>query len=433
MRGETFLEYRTDPADNPLKGFMPFAKYYADPAYHPAFPHSLEWVYVPLRDLMAAPDVFSFDAGLEPVLTAVQGRGHQACLRVYLDYPAQPSGIPAFLCEEGLKTRPYRVFGGGECPDYGNPRLIAALERFIAAFGARYDGDPRIAFITAGLIGFWGEWHTYPYNGVDEPEDWMPARADQERVLAAYDDAFSRTRVLVRYPMEVSLRFPFGYHDDSFAWSTIGPADWCFLRQLEAAGQVDRWRTQPIGGELRPELQNGIWEQTPPPEAEDYAAAVRATHASWLINQGVFRPDFRPGQAAYERAMAGHRQLGYALHIPSVRVAEVGDGLDLAVRVENRGVAPFYYDWPVEVARLFPGGGPPDDGVAMEWRLTEALPGAITWSARLPWKAAGKPFRIVLRIRNPMPGGHPLAFANREQDQDLPGWLTLAVHGAVPA
>jgi hypothetical protein len=30
---------------------------------------------------------------------------------------------------------------------------------FIAALGRRYDGDSRIGFITAGLLGGWGEWH----------------------------------------------------------------------------------------------------------------------------------------------------------------------------------------------------------------------------------------------------------------------------------
>lgn len=32
-------------------------------------------------------------------------------------------------------------------PDYADPHLRAALVHFIAASGARYDGDPRIGFI----------------------------------------------------------------------------------------------------------------------------------------------------------------------------------------------------------------------------------------------------------------------------------------------
>ena len=39
---------------------------------------------------------------------------------------------------------------------------------------ARYDGDPRIGFVQLGLLGFWGEWHTYPYDGYAHPwvTDW---------------------------------------------------------------------------------------------------------------------------------------------------------------------------------------------------------------------------------------------------------------------
>ena len=53
---------------------------------------------------------------------------------------------------------------------------------FVAALGNRYDGDPRIGYITAGLYGFWGEEHTYPYNGAVSSQNptginWMPSDA----------------------------------------------------------------------------------------------------------------------------------------------------------------------------------------------------------------------------------------------------------------
>ena len=39
------LEPAPAPPDNPLKGFMPYA------GAHPAFPHSLEWTYLHLREV----------------------------------------------------------------------------------------------------------------------------------------------------------------------------------------------------------------------------------------------------------------------------------------------------------------------------------------------------------------------------------------------
>jgi hypothetical protein len=32
---------------------------------------------------------------------------------------------------------------------------------------------------------------------------------------------------------------------------------------------------------------------------------------------------------------------------------------------------------------------------------------------------------LLLHVPNPMPNGRPVRFANRQQDQHLPGWLTL--------
>jgi hypothetical protein len=134
------LKYRTAPADNPLKGFMPFRGDYRD-----AFPHSMEWDYFPLRDLMTGPENFDFEV-VERSLAEVAARGHQLVMRVYLDYPEKSTGVPQFLIDEGVKMRPYEDHGGGLSPDYEDERLVQAVEKFIAAFGIRYDGDPRLGF-----------------------------------------------------------------------------------------------------------------------------------------------------------------------------------------------------------------------------------------------------------------------------------------------
>lgn len=35
------------------------------------------------------------------------------------------------------------------------------------------------------------------------------------------------------------------------------------------------------------------------------------------------------------------------------------------------------------------------------------------------------PRTLTVRGANPMPGGHPVRFANKTQDKDADGWLTL--------
>lgn len=214
------LAYAPAPIDNPLKGFVP----YDGDRNRDGFPHSLEWFYQPLAPVMDAPGHFNWQP-IEKHLAQIAARGRQAVFRIYLDYPGTPPGTPRYLLDAGLKTHPYdeqRNNGRSVSPDYEDPRLRAAMAEFIAAFGQRYDGDPRIGFLTVGLLGFWGEWHDEAHH------DWFASKTVQREVMDAYLRAFTRTRLLVRYPAGPDDRYyaengslPLGYHDDSLAWDTI--------------------------------------------------------------------------------------------------------------------------------------------------------------------------------------------------------------------
>ena len=161
----------------------------------------MEWNYLPLRSLMAGPTNFTW-ASLDALISDVAGRGHQTVFRVYLDYPTLPIGIPQYLLDAGLATYAYSDYNNtvSVCPDYRNSLLRQALTNFIAALGSRYDGDPRIGFITVGLLGFWGEWHTYPHDA------WFASTDVQDDVLGAYQAAFAKTKLLVRRPGHPSDR-----------------------------------------------------------------------------------------------------------------------------------------------------------------------------------------------------------------------------------
>src|SRR5689334_5891780 len=68
------------PADNPLKGFMPWQGTYSN------FPHSMEYFIIPLKDMMTAATTYSWST-LESKLNDIASRGHQAVIRPYLDWP----------------------------------------------------------------------------------------------------------------------------------------------------------------------------------------------------------------------------------------------------------------------------------------------------------------------------------------------------------
>lgn len=427
------------PADNPLKGLVPYARPVAD-----RFPHSMEFSYLPLSDLMTGPETFEWEP-LEKLLNDVASRGNQTIFRIFLEYPAKKEGIPEFLVKQGLKIHVYKntntaPFPPAESrtPDYSNPDLRAALKSFIAALGKRYDGDPRIAYITAGLLGTWGEWHTYPRN------DLWASREVQAEVLSAYAAAFRQTPILLRYPAGEgndeyadNAALPFGYHDDSFAWATLDTGrkqdDWFYMVSVRNAGTaaLDKWKTQPIGGEIRPEIWGQIFDAKPKhKQAQDFAESVRQTHATWLMDTGMFREQANADR--HDRALAQVRKMGYDLRVTEANVSAQGNEILVEAQVVNEGVAPFYRPWRVELG-LLAESGEVVSTLATEWSITGLLPGDAPrlWSASIP---AEKNARFVaVRVVNPLTGGKrfnfPKAksfhFANADQNRHAPGWLTL--------
>lgn len=416
------------PASNPLEGFVPFAGSYG------GVPYSMEWFYLPVSSVVVGSGTYDWSA-LESQLNAIAGRGHQAAFRFYLDYPGKASGIPRYLLDAGLLTRTYTDHDNGGVslsPDYDDPRLVSALDGFIAALGARYDGDARIGFVQMGLLGFWGEWHTYPHDGWASTENWFASSATQQRILEDYTKAFTKTKLQVRYPGTANSALNVGYHDDSFAVETLPGTGWHFVDKLNQAGAGDKWLTQPVGGELRVEIQGCIFDapsSCPVIEAgadNDFAGSVQATHASWLLNQHAFAPGYT-GQAL-SNAIAGAQSLGYRFQAAAFAVtrgASTGQN-SLSVKVSNVGVAPFYYDWPVQVAAVDKTGKIARTWTT-SWKLTDLKPGnPVQWNTAMASNglAAGY-YTLVMRPVNPLTNGMPLRFANASQDQTIAGWLTL--------
>ncbi len=158
------LAYAPAPADNPLKGFVPY------PGEHPTFPHSLEWDYTKLSEVMTGPTNFDWSR-FERKLNAAQSRGCQFIARFYLEWPGRTTGVPQFLLDQGATLRSWTNAGPqgsppvvNYTPTYEDGRLRAALQNFIHALGTRYDGDVRLGFIEIGLLGEWGEWHDWPQD-----------------------------------------------------------------------------------------------------------------------------------------------------------------------------------------------------------------------------------------------------------------------------
>lgn len=423
------LKHAPAPVDNPLRGLVPYQADVRD-----KFPHSLEFNYLPYSALVKGYDEFDWKP-LEKLLDDIAARGHQAVLRIFLEYPGKKGVIPDFLVKDGLKVHKYLYTETQphppapiETPDYEDKNLRKSLKSFIAAFGKKYDGDPRLGFLTAGLLGTWGEWHTYP------KVELFASKAVQAEVMDAYEAAFKVTPVLLRYPAgeKTYQKAPnadrkFGYHDDSFAWATLHTGkkgdEWFYMTALKEAGAEAKWKTHPIGGEIRPEAWGQVFDDKPGvKEIQNFRECVEATHATWLMDSGMFQKKQKADRV--KRAEEQVRRMGYEFHCPGVTIGDVkGDKLEVKLEIENRGVAPFYYDWKAEYGLLIDGKSVKT--AAGSGKLSGLLPGdkPRVWSDTLDVSGvkAGR-YTLAVRVPNTLKGGRPLRFANETQGDE---WLTL--------
>ena len=191
---------------------------------------------------------------------------------------------------------------------------------------------PDLAFVQLGLLGFWGEWHTW--TGDSTTDSWIPD-ATRVAVIDAFDNAFQTTQVQARYIHWSAVGRPgFGLHDDSFAHSTIDegvypqPMDWFFWSQVVNAGATDFWTRGAMGGEVRPELQSTIFDdsyQSGTQYKQDFGMCAETTHATYMVNYYAFWPgygeDVRPPEAI-EKARSASDRMGYAFSIVQVEVAQ---------------------------------------------------------------------------------------------------------------
>ena len=188
-----------------------------------SFPSSsLEFYYMGLNDVMTNTSTFDWESRFEVKLNQTRGRNRHSIVRFVLDTPGSGgSQVPQFLIDGGLKfnTYPDIFYGGGWSPDYKDGNLQKALMEFIEAFGRKYDGDTRIAVVQVGLLGFWGEWHTYT-NGSGVTEGWIPESLKTD-VVEQFQTFMNTTQVQVRYPFGPAIQAGFGLHDDSFAYATL--------------------------------------------------------------------------------------------------------------------------------------------------------------------------------------------------------------------
>ena len=462
------LAAATGALDNPDKGLVTYYSAGDNENSTSEYPHSMQWSYFALSQIMTDPDnCQDYDwSALDTVLNEVASYGNTAAIRFYLEYPSgdPTDGIPA--CFTGHVSTRADSYWDTTSPDYDSPFLLNAVGDFIAALAARYDGDPRIGFLQAGIVGLWGENHTWPYNG--DPAsggypNYMPTNADFAKIVDDFANDFHRTQVEVRYPYTAggaASGLNIGYHDDSFCAlegsplqgvtlpESLGGASYSQLQLDLNQGTENKWVTDSMGGEVYPPIQSDAFTNYPngstANDVDNMGDCVNLTHATWMLDQGSqSTASTDPGTDAAVEAMGYNFTANNAYFKPTASgSAEVG------VQITNNGVAPFYYPWTMSLG-LENSSGKVVQTWNTPWDIRTIMPASI--QPYPDWKVSGNPSSIpygypqyfqtdvnlsgvpagsyqwVLEVDNPLTAdssaAKPLLFSNATQNSD--GWLGL--------
>ncbi len=302
----------------------------------------LEYAYVEPSSIVVGEGVYDWTA-YDALLDDVASRGHQAITRFYYVYPGRQTAVPAYLKALPDYTETSGVTEGQTTwfPDWSHPALQSAHLDFYAAFAARYDADPRLAFLQVGF-GLWGEYHIY--EGPAVLGQTFPSKAFQRTFLAALDGSLDQLSYSVSIdsgdgelsgihgdPATEALGF--GLFDDSFMHEHHDQYNASMFRQL---GVEDRHRESPVGGELS---YYSAYDQQHALDVDGmygrtFEALAAEFHVSYMIGND------QPSHQSVERIEAAGMALGYALEVVRFEASASESRVD----VLNRGIAPLYVD-----------------------------------------------------------------------------------------
>jgi hypothetical protein len=402
--------------NNPYIGWVPWGKD-SKMEYGEAYkqPHKLVYAGITWRDL--EPDKGSFD--WKSFESKYQfdfwaGQGKKINIRIILDYPSSEAhwDIPDWLYDEiGGKGTAYNDsnVGKGFSPDYTNETLIAEHKRMIEALAARYKDDPRIAYVQLGSLGHWGEWHCWPYSpstGV------FPVKSVSDQYVQHYIDAFSQKKILtMRRAYGMAKDNKFGLFNDVFGdVAAFQSEGWGWIWGIKNGytddmGQVqpamlDFWKYAPSGGEFS--SGNALLWLTDS-KIMDTLNMAREGHTSWL---GPCSPaNYQVNGPLQANIDALQKTLGYRFVLESAAhedKADAGSTLPVTMKWNNKGVAPFYFNWPLQLS-LANSSGTIVASTNTDEDIRTWLPGrkTITKNLDIPLNLASGKYTLCVSIIDP--------------------------------
>lgn len=306
-----------------------------------------------------------------------------SCKETSTDRIEQQFATPRWVMEAGAQGGYYRMgkATGPDGPwevDYADSVFITKLDKFLAAFAARYDGKPWLRYVDIGSIGDWGEGHC-----------WAGSRrtlsfAVRKEHVDLYLKHFKRAQLVISDDYVHALNDPaeramlhqhiltngISYRDDSImvdgVFSDSGAGNRFTVRSPEFF--ADAYRLTPTVLELEhygKVKQLGNWEARTNSAAfkfgggktgpDYFRGAIDLLHATYIGYHGDAREWLTDNPELTKELLnrCGYWLFPASLELPSTVAA--GSVAPFRVTIENRGVAPPYH--PYELRVRLSGGG----------------------------------------------------------------------------
>lgn len=160
-------------------------------------------VYVRLnwRDIQTVPGRLDFPEGWKVAFDVAKRHGKRIGFRVMLENPDDPErGMPAFLESKvpyvrlngEWKRGPAHIRKDYSMPRYDHPSYQSAFREMNGLLAAELDGHPLVEYMDTMMYGFWGEGHSWPFEGHPFADD-ATAEATFVSMFEAQREAWKRT------------------------------------------------------------------------------------------------------------------------------------------------------------------------------------------------------------------------------------------------
>jgi hypothetical protein len=406
-----------------------------------AFP-GMDHLYVRLSWRHFEPEEGKFDwSRIDDLATKWTAKGLRIAVRVTSKEPSQivtdTYATPEWVAKAGARGTMHRIWERDVwVPDYGDPVFLEKLAAFHRAFAKRYANQPWLAYVDVGSIGTWGEGHEWPAGE-------QPTVAVVKKHLDLFREIYPKALLVVSddvahkdRPNQDELAIRSHVEQLGIAWRDDTPLVAYFIRTHPETSSVVRpdyfKKTYP----LRPVIL----------ECDHYPHVKR--EGDWVGRNGVgrgadilrgamrvMRPTYIGYHGLAEEWLSENPELAVELanwcgywYFPETLTAvsplRAGTRQDIAITWQNRGLAPAYHRYTLELRLRGPATHrfeaktsdnrkwAPDDSTKESYTLE--------FPADLP---AGN-YELAVRMTDPA-SGRFIQFGLKEAQVDPEGFHTL--------